>query len=310
MQLNRLILAIPLTTLWLPANDLSGGLRPTCDPTIQTCLATPETPRCDVTACFSTTEAQTQYEIEHNCVFPQKSSCSDTITEVYVDVLRQIFSFATEEKLEEIAAEFNANLKNSTNKTLIDTKIKLAHFLSQIRAETGRNMQLTEKMNYSTEALKMTFSYFKTHPDEAELYGRKENQPANQEAIGNRVYANRNGNGDITTGDGWRYRGRGVIQLTGKVNYQNFTIQHNAIWPDDNQNFVLTPDLIAKEKYAVRSGLVFWRTHNLHSIAEQGTSCSEADSITRIINRYTSSYHERCNHLKAIMKIPFFQECE
>lgn len=226
-------------------------------------------------------------------------------------MLRQIFNSGAipEARIAAIANELNAALQNAATSVLINTKRKIAHFLAQIKQEVGPNMRLTENLNYSVGALKSTFSYFHAHPAEADIYGRKPGQAANQEAIANRVYANRIGNGDVASGDGWRYRGRGMIQLTGKANYETFNIKHNEIWHDDKHDFLANPDLVADEKYAVRSALVFWKTNNLEAIAAQGITCEETDNITRVVNRNTSSYAQRCSNLTEIMSIPFFEEC-
>jgi putative chitinase len=309
------------------AAELDLQPRPTCDPTRMSCTPDAQPKPCAPQNCLSDSAAQVQFEKENSCKF----ECSNSITEISVAVLRQVFTSKsiTEESLAAIAAELNAALKNTLIKGLIDTKRKLAHFLAQVKQEVGPDVRLTENLNYTPDQLK-EFSYFKAHPDEAELYGRKYVwveetkivkgkpvkvkrrvlQPADKEAIANRAYANRNGNGDAASGDGWRYRGRGMIQLTGKSNYQDFTTQHSKIWPDDTQDFVLNPDLVAEEKYAVRSALVFWKNNGLEKIAEKGITCAEADKITSKINKHTKTYPGRCNNLQTIMKLPFFKECD
>lgn len=304
---HLLSLVMILAASSLGANSLLFPRPSDCDPSKATCAPSPEKKACEATNCFSTISAQREHEEQNNCTF----KCRDTITEISAALLRQIFTSAaiTETRLTAIAAELNAVLRNALVKGLIDTKRKLAHLLAQIREEVGPGLGLTENLNYSVEVLKSRFSYFRARPGEAEIYGRKRGQKANQEAIANRIYANRNGNGGVASGDGWLYRGRGLIQLTGKANYQRFAVEHNKIWPDDKQDFVLTPNLVAEEKYAVRSVLVFWKELNLDAIAVQGVSCTETDKITRSVNRYTRSYAARCNHLKTIMSIPFFKEC-
>jgi predicted chitinase len=302
---HLLSLVLILSASSLGANSLLFPRPSDCDPSKASCAAGPEKKACEATNCFSTISAQREHEEQNNCTF----KCSDAITEISTAVLRQIFTAATDARLTAIAAELNAALQNSLVKGLVNTKRKLAHLLAQIREEVGPGLRLTENLNYRVEVLKSRFSYFRAHPGEAEIYGQKPGQAADQEAIANRAYANRNGNGDVASGDGWRYRGRGLIQLTGKANYQSFTVEHNKIWPDDKQDFVLTPDLVAEEKYAVRSALVFWKAHNLDAIAVQGVSCTETDRITRRVNSGTTSYADRCNHLKAIMSIPFFKQC-
>ena len=100
----------------------------------------------------------------------------------------------------------------------INTNLRLAHFLAQAREEVGEEFKpISENLNYSNLALKNLFKTFKDNPELAEKYGRN-TQPANQEMIANIAYANRLGNGNIESGDGWRYRGAGVLQITGKDN--------------------------------------------------------------------------------------------
>jgi predicted chitinase len=82
------------------------------------------------------------------------------------------------------------------------------------------------------------------------------------------------------------------------------------IWPDDARDFVLNPDLVAEEKYAVRSALVFWKNNGLEKIAVKGITCTEVDKITARVNEGTDTYTARCNNLKTIMKLPFFKECD
>lgn len=147
------------------------------------------------------------------------------------------------------------------------SKLRLAHFFSQVLHESGCMRFDMENLNYSAKALRAVFGkYFKT-PDQAEKYAR---QP---EKIANRVYANRMGNGSESSGDGWRYRGRGLIQLTGKNNYQAF-----ASWIDDD-TIIKNPDLVASE-YAVHSAVFFWDKNNLNAVADQ----DDVRKLTKRIN--------------------------
>jgi putative chitinase len=116
----------------------------------------------------------------------------------------------------------------------IDDILKLAHFISQCDYESEQFSAVRENLNYSAQAL---LKVFPTHFDAAaaQSYAR---QP---EKIANRAYANRMGNGDEASGDGWNYRGRGYIQLTGKVNYQALTHFLN----DPNIDLITNPDLVA-----------------------------------------------------------------
>ena len=136
------------------------------------------------------------------------------------------------------------------------SKDRLAHFFSQILHESGCMRFDMENLNYSSKALRAVFGkYFKTKK-QADTCAR---QP---EKIANKVYANRMGNGSESSGDGWKYRGRGLIQLTGKKNYRAF-----AKWID-NESILEDPDLVASE-YAVHSAVFYWDKNKLNKIADR-----------------------------------------
>ena len=148
---------------------------------------------------------------------------------------------------------------------IADSKERLAHFFSQVLHESGCMRYDMENLNYSAKALRAVFGkYFKTMRD-AESCARK------PEKIANRVYANRMGNGSESSGDGWKYRGRGLIQLTGKNNYKAF-----AKWIG-NERVIDDPDLVATE-YAVHSAIFFWDKNNLNKIADK-------DDVVRLTKR-------------------------
>jgi len=148
---------------------------------------------------------------------------------------------------------------------IAESKLRLAHFFSQVLHESGCMRYDMENLNYSAKALRAVFGkYFKTKR-EAEAYAR---QP---EKIANRVYARRMGNGSEGSGDGWKYRGRGLIQLTGKNNYKAF-----ARWIGDDQVLV-DPDRVASE-YAVQSAVYYWDRHKLNNIADR-------DDVVRLTKR-------------------------
>ncbi|MGI0014973.1 MAG: glycoside hydrolase family 19 protein, partial [Nitrososphaera sp.] len=118
----------------------------------------------------------------------------------------------------------------------------------------------------------------------------------NQIAIANRAYGSRNGNGNIASGDGWKYRGRGLKHLTGKSNYSAFSTFHEEFW-GESVDFVEHPELLQSDfKYTVRSGVYFWLENNLSDEADKGASGDEVDAITRIINQATNSYDKRRNN--------------
>lgn len=148
---------------------------------------------------------------------------------------------------------------------IANSKVRLAHFFSQVLHESGCMRYDMENLNYSAKALRAVFGkYFKTKR-QAEGYAR---QP---EKIANKVYANRIGNGVESSGDGWKYRGRGLIQLTGKNNYRAF-----AKWIDDDR-IMDDPDLVASE-YAVHSAVFYWDKNNLNKIADK-------DDVVRMTKR-------------------------
>ncbi|OJB16615.1 hypothetical protein BGV53_17980 [Burkholderia ubonensis] len=203
-----------------------------------------------------------------------------------LSMLQHIFPNASENTLQEVVDELNAHI------TLykLDNTFRREHFFAQVKQETGSALLLhNESLNYSAEALTSgTFSYFSKHPDEAKEYGRTKDHPANEEAIANRVYAGRDGNGEPESGDGYRYRGRGMIQLTHRGGYQRFTKWHkeNAdAWPKEaTADFEADPESVEQVKYAVRSACFFWVAHSLYSRADQGDAQDVVDSISKVIN--------------------------
>lgn len=150
---------------------------------------------------------------------------------------------------------------------IAESKLRLAHFFAQVLHESGCLRFDMENLNYSSEALVKVFGkYFRTK-EEADACAR---QP---EKIANRVYANRMGNRGETSGDGWKYRGRGLIQLTGRSNYKAF-----AEWVGD-ERVVDEPDLVSSE-YAVHSAVFFWVKNDLNKLADK----DDVVGLTKRIN--------------------------
>ena len=147
----------------------------------------------------------------------------------------------------------------------VNTKLRLAHFFSQISHESGLK-PISENLNYSAQGLMQTFSKYFTTNDSL-LFA---NQP---EKIANRVYANRMGNGNEKSGDGWKYRGRGFIQITGKINY--FQLAN-----DTDLDCLKNPDLLLQESNAMISALWFWNKAGLNKLADK----NDIKRITRKIN--------------------------
>jgi predicted chitinase len=225
-----------------------------------------------------------------------------------LEVMRSIYPNLREGRygdLQKIADELNANLDFFK----LDTPLRRAHFFAQIKQETGEELSVDENFAYEAGALIQLFSYFRKNPEKARQYGYKvkvgkikENgvpmSRADYEAIANGAYGGRDelGNRGISSGDGWRYRGRGLKQLTGLDNYKSFQrwhSKHSAQWSDDQVDFIANPDLLLDMKYAVRSAVSFWVNNNLYEIADKG-SCSEVvDLITDVVNKHTKSHSDR-----------------
>jgi putative chitinase len=166
----------------------------------------------------------------------------------------------------------------------ITTSLRLAHFLAQCGHESGGFKAVQENLNYGAKGLLGIFKkYFKTIA-QATAYERK------PEKIANLVYANRMGNGDEASGDGWKFRGRGYIQLTGKENYKAF----DATVPED---IIATPDLVAT-KYALASAAFFFKKNNLWSICDKGSSPEVVTLVTKRVNGGTIGLADRQKHFK------------
>lgn len=154
-----------------------------------------------------------------------------------------------------------------------------AHFFGQTEHETGGFKLFTENLNYSSDGLKKVFGkYFPGNL--ADLYAR---QP---EKIANRVYANRMGNGDERSGDGFKFRGRGALQTTGKDNYTLFA-QHIQ-----KPEIMTNPDLVAT-LYAFESAIFFFDKNKLWSICDQGVNDQTILALTKRINGGTHGLDDR-----------------
>jgi putative chitinase len=165
------------------------------------------------------------------------------------------------------------------DKFSINTPLRLAHFLAQTAHESGKFTIVRESLNYSAERLMVVFKkYFKTL-EIATQYARK------PEKIGNLVYGNRMGNGDEVSGDGYKYSGKGYIQLTGKDNYSKF----DKVVDD---NILSNPNLVAT-KYPLLSAAWYWDNRHLNSFADKGATDKEVIDISHIVNGGDIGIEER-----------------
>ena len=158
--------------------------------------------------------------------------------------------------------------------------VRAAHFFAQTAHESGGFKAFSENLNYSAKGLRGIFGkYFPTDAIAAQ-YERK------PEKIANRVYASRMGNGDEKSGDGWKFRGRGALQLTGRSNYQAFA---NYLGKPE---IMTNPDLVATE-YAFESAIYFFEKNALWKICDQGVNDAAILSLTKKINGGTHGLDDR-----------------
>lgn len=176
-----------------------------------------------------------------------------------------------------------SQLTECINKFEINNTLRLSHFLAQCNHESMGFLATEENLNYSKDSLIRVFGkYFKTI--DVEQYARK------PEKIASLVYANRIGNGDEASKDGYKYRGRGYIQLTGKSNYSDF---NNIV----NEDVVNNPELVAT-KYALLSAAWFWNSRNLNCCADKGSSNSVVTEITKKVNGGNNGLEDRIKWFK------------
>jgi putative chitinase len=176
-----------------------------------------------------------------------------------------------------------AQIPDTAAKFGITTPLRLAHFLAQCGHESGGFKAVSENLNYSADGLKKIFpKYFPGTLNES--YAR---QP---EKIAARVYGSRMGNGDEASKDGFKFRGRGYIQLTGKSNY----IAFDKTVADD---ILANPDLVAT-KYPLSSAAFFFNSNNLWSICDKGADDATVTAVTKRVNGGTIGLADRLKHFK------------
>jgi putative chitinase len=182
-----------------------------------------------------------------------------------------------------------AQIPDTAAKFELNTPLRLAHFLAQCGHESGGFKLVKENLNYGAKGLRGIFGkYFPTDAKALE-YERK------PEKIANLVYGNRMGNGPESSGDGFKYCGRGYIQLTGKDNYTSFG-------KSINENITATPQLVA-EKYPLLSAAWFFHKNGLHKIADGGATDAVVTSITKRVNGGVLGLKDRIDHFNQYYKL-------
>ena len=177
-----------------------------------------------------------------------------------------------------------AQIPDTASKFQINTPLRLAHFLAQCGHESGGFKVTSENLNYSAKGLMGIFKKYFPTQQLAESYQR---QP---QKIANKVYASRMDNGNESSGDGFKFRGRGYIQLTGRSNYTAFG---KAI----NEDIASNPDVVSG-KYALLSAAWFWSKNGLNKLADGGSSDTVVTSITKRVNGGTIGLADRIKHFK------------
>ena len=178
--------------------------------------------------------------------------------------LKEIMPKASDENI----ARYVPALNEEMGADEINTPLRIAHFIAQIAHESGSFHYSAENLNYSAKALRAVFGKYFPTDEEAEAYAR---QP---EKIANRVYANRMGNGDEASGEGWKFRGRGLIQLTGKDNY-------TKCGAGTDMDLISDPDQLANDaNAAVAASGWFWDSRGLNAYADK----DDVETITKRIN--------------------------
>ncbi len=202
--------------------------------------------------------------------------------------------FFTEDKVRQLIPrvknfdEWYGNLSSILPEYDINTPERVAAFMAQCGHESGGFTILQENLNYGAKGLRATFpKYFPTDAIAAQY----ERQP---QRIANRVYANRMGNGDEASGEGWTYRGRGIIQITGKNNYHK--ISQNMF---DSDLLIEQPDLLLDIDYAIHSAGWFWTAAKLNDLADIG----DLKLMTKRINGGFIGLDDRIKHYNHAVEV-------
>lgn len=175
-----------------------------------------------------------------------------------------------------------AQIPDVMEKFKIDTAVKLSHFLAQCGHESGGFKVVNENLNYGAKGLLGIFKKYFPTEDKAKLYERK------PEKIANLVYGGRMGNGPEASGEGWKFRGRGYIQLTGKANYTEFD---KVV----AENIIENPDLVAT-KYPLLSAAWFFHKNCLGKCTD--ASDAAVTAVTKCVNGGTIGLPDRLKHFK------------
>ncbi|EPL9887859.1 glycoside hydrolase family 19 protein [Klebsiella pneumoniae] len=219
----------------------------------------------------------------HPIVFLRAVGNSDGIT--YTQ-LKTIFPQASDDNLNTVVVELQGRLEEFK----LDSPTRLRHFFSQIKGEVGPQMKgKTEGFQFSPATLRSFSRYYREHPTESETDGYLKNSAgriirrADEQAIGRKHYLRLNGNRQSNPDDGYNFRGRGLIQVTGYEKYNGFMEGYHDHWHDEAPDTVSEPEKINTMPYAIRSALWFWLHYEVYSL-DQGNGYSDVVAVTKRVN--------------------------
>ncbi len=271
-----------------------------------------------------------------------ENKCPNCSKDITVEELKKIFSDASDTTLKEAATAYNKYMKNLN----MNTCWNKAHFFAQASIEVGSSFTLKqgESLNYSARRLKDgdyvsgsgwikdlkngghytsgkwktgPFSYFKSHQDDADKYGRKDLnkygdggiQKANYEMIASLVYDDENRSskeklGNTQAGDGWKFRGRGLVQLTGRSNYNavnKYTLK------EENIDILLNPDKVNEVKIAVLTSMGYWKNHGGDT---KSNGQKDEDILSRLVGSDVDYAGKKRNFDNITSKVFKINECK
>lgn len=243
--------------------------------------------------CFMTAEAQQAWADAQGCTF---------ITQEMLDAVNP----GKADSNREILAAMNRLARMYG----VQSASQIAHVLSQMAHESGLNAKRVESLHYSPARMREIFGCrggprnYNSRTDDCtngrlrpKLWDQEDTYARNARNLGSYVYANRLGNGDEASGDGYAFRGRGPIQLTGRAQYQAFQDHWNQMNPHDQQSFVDNPDLLVENtEYAMSSAFHWWTLRNANGIADGGTVCQ----VTCRVNGGSNGFKDRQNRYNAV----------
>jgi predicted chitinase len=238
---------------------------------------------------------------------PKAAAASTSGVQITIDLLKAADGSNTDEYYKSIVDAMNEYAKAYS----VDTKVRIAHFLAQIGHESSFR-SVEENGNYRATRMREIFgckggskNYDAAKDDcklgqlREKLWTEEATYAHNAKNLLSYVYASRMGNGDEASGDGYKYRGRGLIQLTGKDNYSAFSKTHNEKNPKDQRDFVANPDLIITEaKYGIESAFYFWDANGLNAKADT----DKVKDVTEAVNGGTTGLADREERLKSVKK--------